>query len=288
MDQYIVLNKLKLGGRFLLKISTAVFQQFIKNRALSVAGGLAYTTLLGVVPLLVVGFAIFAALPQFDSLAANFKNVIFSHFIPTSGEVVEGYLFYFVEQTSNLSTVSTVILVVTAFLLMHSVDSAINTLWHNNEKRKIIVSLLIYCLVLVFGPMLIGVSIAVTSFVFSLPFITDAADIVGGTVYLLEYLPFALTTLSLWVIYIVLPKGYVSNKYAFISSIVAALLFEFSKQIFVWSITTFPTYQVIYGAFAVIPIFLVWVYLSWLIILLGAQMTSCLQFFEDHQEMQKK
>jgi len=287
VDQLIVLNKFKLGGRYVITVATAVVQQFIKNQGLTVAAGLAYTTLLGVVPLLVVGFAIFAALPQFESLATNFKGVIFSHFIPASGEVVEQYLFYFVEQTSKLSAISTAILVVTAFLLMYSVDSAINTLWHSNEKRKFFVSLLIYCVVLIFGPMLIGVSIAVTTFIFSLPLVTNAADIIGGTRFLLGYLPFLLTTLSLWVIYIVLPKGYVAKKPAFISSIIAALLFELTKQIFVWAITTFPTYQVIYGAFAVIPIFLVWVYLSWLIVLLGAQLISCLQYFEEHQNTQK-
>jgi len=287
VDQTIGLNKFKAGTRYVSTVASNVFQQFIKNQGLTVAAGLAYTTLLGVVPLLVVGFAVFAALPQFESLAANFKSVIFNHFIPTSGEVVEQYLFYFVEQTSKLSTISTAILVVTAFLLMYSVDSAINTIWHRNEKRKFIVTLLIYCVVLIFGPMLIGVSIAVTSFIFSLPLINNAADLVGGTRYLLGYIPFVLTTVSLWVIYIVLPKGVVSKKWAFIGSIIAALLFEFSKQIFVWSITTFPTYQVIYGALAVIPIFLVWVYLSWLIILLGAQLVSCLQYDEEHQSAGK-
>ena len=287
MDRQIVINKFQHGGQYLLKVATAVVQQYIKNQGLTVAGGLAYTTLLGVVPLLVVGLAVFTALPQFDSLAANFKDIIFNHFIPASGEVVEKYLFYFVEKTANLSTISTIFLIVTAFLLMYSVDSAINTLWHNNEKRKLIVTVLIYCLVLIFGPMLIGVSIAVTSFVFSLPLITDAADIFGGKAIFLSYLPFALTVVSLWVIYVVLPKGYVSKKHALTSSIVAASLFEFTKQFFVWYVTAFPTYQVIYGAFAVVPVFLFWVYISWLIILLGAQMTSCLQYFEEHEATEK-
>lgn len=269
----------KYVGRLVrvLSFSRIVLHQFVADQCFNRAAALAYTTLLTLVPLAVVGFAVFSAFPVFEPLATQLQEFVFRNFVPASGEVIREYLEQFSRQSSGLTALGMALLVVSALLLMHAIEDTFNTIWHVIGSRNLIASSVAYLLVLVVGPVLIGASLAVTTYIVTLPFITKTAGQVGMGEHLLEYMPFLFVWLAFALVYKFVPHIHVSMKHAALGSFIAAVLFELAKVVFAWYVTGYSTYQVIYGALASIPVFLVWVYISWVIILLGAVTTYCLK-----------
>ncbi len=269
-------QRVRLIQRFLRYL----FGAFIRDRCPEVAGVLSYTSLLSLVPLMAVSFAVFAAFPVFDDVTGKVQDFIFSNFVPAAGEVVEAHLQGFVAKASRLTAPGIVFLVVTALLLMSTIDRALNTIWKVRVRRRLLHAFMVYWAVLTLGPLLIGVSLVVTSYVVSLPLLTDAASSLGGAGFLLKLMPFLAGALAFTLLYAVVPNQGVPFRHALAGGAVAALLFELAKKAFALYVTHFPTYEAIYGALAAMPIFLVWIYLSWLVILLGAEFTHCLGTFQ--------
>ncbi|MGL5008138.1 MAG: virulence factor BrkB family protein [Plesiomonas sp.] len=246
-----------------------------ESRLTVTAGYLAYVTLLSLVPLVTVIFSVFTAFPVFVGITDKVKHFIFSNFVPATGDVVQNYLDQFVSNSSNMSAVGIIALVVTSLLLISAVDKALNAIWRSKHRRPAMVSFAVYWMILTLGPLLAGTSLVTSSYLLSLKLLTDTG-INGALDRLLVLLPMMLSLLSFWLLYSVVPTERVATRHALSGAIFAALLFEVSKKIFTLYITFFPSYQLIYGAMAVIPILFVWVYLSWCIVLLGAEVTAAL------------
>lgn len=240
------------------------------------AGNLAYVSLLALVPLVAVVFALFAAFPMFSDISLQLKHFIFANFLPATGDVIQRYIEQFVANSSKMTVVGACGLIVTSLLLMYSVDTALNTIWRSNRTRPKIYSFAIYWMVLTLGPLLAGTSLAISSYIFSLRW---ASEFNGVIDQLLRILPLLLSWIMFWLLYSVVPINRVPGKDAIIGSLVAALLFELGKKTFALYITAFPSYQLIYGVLAVVPILFVWVYWTWCIILLGAEITISLGEF---------
>ncbi len=256
------------GYRFVV----LVFSRFIAHGGLERAGSLAYTTLLSLVPLMTVVFAILTAFPVGERVNEVVQDFIFSNFIPAAGEVVHRYLLEFSSKASHLSGLGFMALLLVAVLLVHSIDRTFNAIWEVRRKRRPLNRFLVYWAVISLGPLLVGASLLVTSYLVSLPAVTEVtAEGVGKR--LLEWLPVAMSALAFALIYWLVPNRPVKGWHALAGGIFAAILFEWSKQAFAWYLTTFPTYEVVYGALAAVPIFLIWLYLSWLVVLLGAELT---------------
>jgi membrane protein len=268
----------------LVKFSHHVGKRFVADRCTHTASALTYTSLLALVPLLAIGFSIFTAFPVFRSLNDEIQDFIFTNFVPASQEMVRDYLLRFAEQASHLTAVGVGFLLVTALLLMETIDQALNDIWGVRQRRRGVSVFIVYWAVLSLGPLLVGVSLAVsltvTSYFVSLPLISDVDQMLGVKTFLLRSMPFFLTTTAFTLIYTVVPNRPVLFRHAFVGGLLAALLFEVAKRAFAFYVTQLATYQLVYGTLSAVPIFLIWVYLSWLIILLGAEITrSFISFY---------
>ncbi len=262
------LGDVKLFLKFLLG-------RFITNKSTQSATILSYTTLLSIVPLFAVCFSLIAAFPVVNDLRNDIQQFIFNNFIPASGEQMQVYFNEFIGKASKLTGLGILGLVVTALLLMSTIDSAMNKIWGVKATRNRIYEFIVYWAVLTLGPLLIGLSLAVTSYLFSLPFLADEGGAISKPT-LLRMLPFISESLAFSFIYMVLPNRKVNILHAFSGAVVAATLFELAKKGFALFVTQFSSYQAIYGALASIPIFLIWIYVSWLVVLFGAEFAHAL------------
>ena len=278
MNGESVMNKLLAGMVQMRGFMALVAERFVRHEALQNAASLTYTTLLSLVPLMTVTLAIFSAFPVADRVYLLIQDFVFENFVPTSSEVLQQYLSEFSSKASRLTGPGTAFLVVVALMMMASIDRALNAIWEVKTKRNFASKFLIYWAVLSLGPLLIGASVLVTSYIISLPILSEAASTgVGRT--LLALTPVTASALAFTMVYLVVPNRRVRVSHALIGGVFAAVLFEGAKRGFGFYITQFPTYEAIYGALASIPIFLVWLYLSWLVVLLGAELTHCLSLY---------
>ncbi|WP_116474699.1 virulence factor BrkB family protein [Zobellella maritima] len=259
-------------GRFLLK-------RINQDRLTVTAGYLAYITLLSLVPLVSVVFAMMSAFPMFAELRDTLQDFVFANFVPTAGEVVKQHIEGFVDNASGMTAIGVAALAVTAMLLISAIEQNFNHIWRVTHKRRWSVAFSTYWMILTLGPILAGASLAVSSYVVSLR-IFQAESFLGIGAVLLSLLPFILSCLMFVVFYMVVPNTRVRFGHAICGALVAALLFELAKRAFALYITQFPSYQLIYGALATIPILFVWVYVSWLVALLGAELTASLGDYE--------
>ncbi|MBQ4848101.1 virulence factor BrkB family protein [Pseudoalteromonas sp. MMG013] len=239
------------------------------------AGYLAYVTLLSLVPLIAVGVAIFSAFPGFEDTRLAIENFIFNNFVPTSTDSIKAHISAFTGNANQMTAVGISFLAAIALLLIRNVDSALNRIWRVVEKRPLMISFAIYWMVLTLGPVLLGASIGVTSYIVSLVSFADQG-IPGFSGFLLKLLPYVISMAGFIMLYTLVPNTRVSFRAAIPGALFAALLFELTKKGFAMYISHFPSYEVIYGAVATVPILFVWVYLSWIVVLLGAEFTVCL------------
>ncbi|WP_413726135.1 virulence factor BrkB family protein [Sodalis sp. RH16] len=246
-----------------------------QDRLTVLAGHLAYVSLLSLVPLVTVVFALIAAFPVFSDVSVELKNFIFNNFMPATGNVIQRYLEQFMLNTSKMTVVGTCGLIVTSLLLIYSVDTVLNTIWRSKKKRPLIFSFAVYWMVLTLGPLLTGASMALSSYLLSITWLQSTGSSLFATVALRVF-PLLLSCASFWLLYSVVPTVRVPSRDALAGALVAGLLFELGKKVFGLYVTMFPSYQLIYGVLAVIPILFLWVYWSWCIVLLGAEITVSL------------
>ena len=263
-------------------------QHFYQLRGMQTASSLAYTTLLSIVPLVAVMFGLFGKISILQGVSESIQNFIFANFVPQFGWTVQGYIAGFSEKASQLTISGSMVLVVIAILLMATIDNAFNRIWFVKNKRNPVARLLVYWAVLTMGPLLIGVGLASTSYFLSLPVVADVDSSFNIKTRLLSWLPFLTTSVAFTLLYILVPNCHVPKKHALFGGVVCAVLFEFAKYGFGIYVRAMPGYENIYGAISVIPLFLIWIYVSWMIVLFGAHITFCLSSFRLQDEMEQR
>lgn len=254
--------------------------KFQQQRCVETAASLSYTSLLSLVPLLAVLFAGFSTFPVFQELFDQLQTFIFKNFIPSSSEVIQEYLTEFVGKASRLTLIGLISLFVIALMLLWSIDEALNKIWGAKKNTNYLRVFLTYWAVLTLGPILIGTSIIVTSFLTSLSFISDTVDFLGINTVFWSLVPVFLTLLTFTLVYLIIPNSQVRVIHALIGGITATILFETAKEGFAFYISHNTTYTNLYGTLAALPIFLIWLYISWLVTLWGAVTTRCLELFD--------
>lgn len=269
-------RRLSTSVRKTIRFWAFVFEHFNLDNCFSTAAALAFATVLSLVPLMVVSVTILRMTSVSNKWSQQATDFIFNNFVPTTGEVVQQYLQTFMEQSAHLTGLGAVFLTFTALMMLFTMENVFNTIWRVPRQRRGMAAVLVYGAVLILTPLFLVGSIALSSYFFSMNFFLEVTSGEQRSRWLTVYVPFLLTTGGLTFLYAVMPNRRVKIRYALFGGIVAAILFELSKRGFSIYIANFPTYQVLYGALAAIPIFLFWIYLAWVVILFGAEVAHAL------------
>ncbi len=267
---------IKTAWRHLAAFALALPRRLFEDRLTQAAGSLTYTTLLSIVPLLAVALALSTAFPAFDRVIDELRNYLVKNFLPEARGVhaVVGQLNNFAAGAGRLTGVGLAVLGVTAVMLMLSIDDILNRLFRVEHKRSLSQRIVMYWAVLTLGPLLMGAGLSMTSALAASSFGILTLDELAQTA--LRLLPFALTWAALTALYVLVPNRHVPLMAALAGGLLAGTAFELAKRGFAIFVSGFPTYTLIYGAFAALLIFLIWVYVSWLIVLVGATFTATL------------
>lgn len=253
-----------------------VAQRFNEDRCAQAASSLTFTTLLSLVPLITVAVTVFAAFPVFTDLMVQAKIFMLTNLVPEiAGKIITVYMEEFANKAAKLTLLGIVGLTITALLLINTIDRAFNTIWRVRRPRAMVQRLLTYWAVLSIGPVILGASLSVTYYLvsFSLGYVRHIPLISQAG---LKFVPVALMSFGFTLLYFVVPNRYVPFRHALAGGLLAGVAFELMKRAFALYITHFPIYTLVYGTFATFPIFLLWIYFSWLVILLGAVVAAAL------------
>lgn len=259
----------------LIELFRLAARRFDEDRCLLTASSLTFTTLLSLVPVITVALTLISAFPVFASLTGAIEEFVFDNMVPDAAELVFQYSDQFAENAAKLTTVGIIFLAVTAVMMLLTIDGAFNEIWRVQRPRPLVQRLVVYWTLITVGPILMGASLSLTSWLVSIS-VGWVKDVPGAGMAILKTVPVGLTSLALALLYFFMPKRSISAKDALIGGVFAGILLEFMKHGFGYYITNFPTYKLVYGAFAAVPVFLMWLYLSWLIVLLGAVVVAAL------------
>ena len=281
MTGYIInsKNKFFMFFQIIFARTSYILRHFYLSNGMQVASSLAFTSLLSLVPLLTVMFGLFGEISVLQNFSTLIQNFIFANFVPEFGQTIEQYIYIFSMKASQLTISGSVFLVLIAMMLLATIDNSFNRIWKIKKKRNPIKRILIYFSLLIMGPLLIGIGLALTSYLLSIPVIADVDTTFNVKTHLLGWLPFLMTSIAFILLYILVPNCYVYKKYAVSAGVICAILFELAKYGFGIYVKEMSGYENIYGALAILPLFLVWIYISWVIILFGAHITFCLSSF---------
>lgn len=252
------------------------------------AAALTYTTLFALVPLITVTFSALSMIPALQESKGEIEQLLMGSLVPSSGDAVMGYLSEFSEQARKLTTIGIILLMVTAFMMLRNIEDSFNQVWLLKRGRKGLSSFLLYWAILSLGPLMLSAGLAVSSYISSMSLWKEDWVPTSGVLLLGIVVPYITSFLVFTLIYWAVPNCKVPLKHAATGGAIVALLFELGQEVFAEASTFFPTYQLIYGAFAAVPLFLLWLFLSWSVILLGAEIVFLLGVSDDDEEVVAK
>lgn len=253
-----------------------LLQRFAEIGIVRIAGSLTYTTLLALVPLLTVMLVVITAFPVFNDITAVFIDFIRSTVVPSGASVIVDYLNEFKTAAGRLTSIGIVMMVVTSLMLVQTIDETFNRIWRVQQQRSLFIRLPIYWMLLTLGPLVLGISISVSTYfmrldsVSHLPYFAIVLKFFGQLIF---------DTVFFCILFRVVPNCYVPMKHALVGAVVTSILLETVKWGFSVYINGFSSYHLIYGAFAAIPVFLIWLQMLWMVILFGALFTACLSYW---------
>lgn len=247
-----------------------LLQRFREDRLGITASSLTFTTLTSLVPLVTVMLALFSAFPMFSTFQGALEKYFLQALVPDSiARPVLSALTQFANKSNRLGAAGLVVLLVTALALMLTIDRTLNAIWRVRTPRPIAQRVLVYWGAVTLGPLLLGVSLSITSYAISASK-GIVGSLPGGVSLLLQMLEFALLAFGVAGLFRFVPNTHVRWPHALAGGVFVAIGFELAKRLLGWYLRSVPSYAIVYGAFATVPIFLVWIYLSWVIVLLGA------------------
>ncbi|MEE8505120.1 MAG: YihY family inner membrane protein, partial [Kiloniellales bacterium] len=240
------------------------------------AGGLGYVSLLAVVPLIAIGLAVLAGFPVFEPWRGQVRDFLLAVLVADAGVEVREQLAVFIANASRMTGPGLAFLALAAILLMANVNGALNAIWRVAEPRPLALRFAVYWAVLTLGPLSIGASLSVSGYAFAAVAWFGVETGAGGLVDLSWLVSFALAATGFALLYFLVPNRAVRAWHALAGGFVAALLFEGLKRGFGLYLEHFPSYEVVYGALAAVPVFLIWLYLAWTAALFGAEIAAAM------------
>jgi membrane protein len=261
--------------------SRLLYERFIATRCPHVAGSLTFTTLLALVPLVTVTLGVFSNFPAFDALGAALGQFLQRNILPEfAAQIVTTYALEFSDKAARLTLIGTIALIITVLWLLHTIDAVLNDIWGVRKPRPLLTRVAVYWVALTLGPAALAGSIFVTGQVVttSIAYIGESA---AAHVFSAMLVPLVLLGVLFSFLFFAAPNHPVRVLHALIGGFAAAFAFLLMQRLFGLFLVRFPTYTLIYGTFAALPIFLVWLYLSWVVVLLGAILAATFpEFFE--------
>ena len=265
-----------LNLRWWLAFSKMVAIRTRNQKLAQVASSLTFTTILSLVPVVTVALAVFTVFPGFSSFQKDLQSYFVQSFLPADmAETILTYINLFAEKAKSLTAAGIAFLVITALTTMLTVDRVFNEIWNVHRPRSLIAKISLYWSIITLSPLLIGASLSLSSIIFKGAY-SDVEEVRWITRLLFSGTPYLLTVLAFTLLYSTVPNRPVRWKDALVGGGLAALLFEAFKTGFAYYITHFGGYTKLYGALAAFPVFLLWIYLSWIIVLLGATVVAAL------------
>jgi len=262
-----------------IQFAQVTLAEFQRDKLVIRASGLAYSSLLAAVPLVAVAFAIFSAFGAFDEVKRRVQEFLFTQFLPTFQDEIVVYFNQFADGARSLGVIGSLALILTSILLLDSVESNFNEIWHVTTRRKIISKITSYTSVLVFGTLLLGASLTFSARIKAalfrdVSFDPGMLEKLGGWLF-----PLALSFFAFLLLYLIVPFTRVQLKSAVLGAAIGSVFWELGKNLFANWIGESVRYSTIYGSLAVIPIFLIWLYITWIIVLLGLEIAFAHQHF---------
>ena len=250
--------------------------RFRDDRMGLTASSLTFTTSLALVPFFTVALAVFTAFPMFSKMQGTLQAWLVQSLIPEDiARQVLGYLTQFSRQASKLGGAGLGVLLVTAIALILTIDRTLNNIWRVKKPRRLTQRILIYWAAITLGPVLLGASLALTSFL-----VSASSGLVGSMPAPLRWVingfQFVIVAGGMAALYRYVPNTYVKWSHAWVGGVFVALGIELAKKALSLYLSSVPTYSLIYGAFATLPILLVWIYVAWVIVLMGAVIAAYL------------
>jgi len=253
----------------LFDIPIAVIQRFRSDRLPRHAASLAFSSLLALAPMMTIALV---ALSSVDNMGVLVEDFIYQFLVPAASNDVKLYIDEFATRAGKLTIVGGGAFLLTALLLLSNIESSFNDIWRVKEGRSLSAKLTVYWSLVTLGPLLMGASLTMSAYVMSLSLFTGQVASIGAVL-----VPILLMALAFLLLYLVMPNVRVSLMHALVGAIVASTLFEATKRGFQVYLENFADYEVVYGAMAALPIFLIWIYLSWVVALIGAEVVAVLQ-----------
>jgi len=254
-----------------------VWHRFNEDRCFESAAVLAYGSILAIVPLLAAALGIASSFPVFGEWRDALSDFLFANFVPEAARQVQDYLLRFADAASHLTLAGVVGVLLSALIIMSAVEDTFNRIWRVEAPRPLLTRFLVYWTTLTLGPVLMIASMALSQSLF------DWSRSIGVSGWarsgLLQLVPLVVELAGFSLAYSIIPNRPVAWRHALIGGVLATVLFELAKSGFGLYLREVPSYQQIYGALAVLPIFLIWVFLSWAVLLLGASIAASLSAF---------
>lgn len=248
--------------------------RFREDRLGLTAGSLTFTTLIAIVPLLTVMLALFTAFPMFSNFQDALQKYFLQSLVPDNiAKPVMGALTQFASKAHKVGSVGLVVLVISALALMLTIDRTLNAIWRVRKPRPIAQRVLVYWAAITLGPLVLGVSLSLTSYAISASRGLVGA-MPGGVRLVLDVVEFVLLAATLAGLYHYVPNTHVRWRHAIAGGVFVSVGMELAKRVLGWYVGSVGSYSTVYGAFATVPIFLLWLYTAWVIVLLGAVMAA--------------
>jgi membrane protein len=255
-----------------------VVKRWQDDRCPLIAGSLTYTTILALAPMFAVGVAVLSSAPFFGEVMDKFRIFLKLNLTPEVAEtIITQYIPQLARNAHRLTLVGGSLVLVAAVWMLLTIDRTLNTIWRVRRSRPYWVSISGYMALIFAAPVLIGVGVTVTTYLLQLR--TEVNALPGFQTMFLHLVPTAMSTLAFFLVYRIIPHHKVPWQHALFGALIAGLLFEIAKELFEIYVHATPAFNRVYGAFAAIPVFLIWIYFSWLVVLFGAELTACAPYW---------
>lgn len=272
--------------------TTKDFLFFLTRRAQNdtifrVAASLSYTSLIAIVPLFAIGLAIFSAFPVFDGVKEQVQEFLLRNFVPTIEQEVSQYFAEFINATAQLTTIGVIGIAITAILMLSTIENSLNFIFKVNRPRRLTTKITLYWTVITLGPLLLGTAFSLRGYLYTLHKLMPE-DLVSTQLLISNLIPPLITMMVLLFVYVLVPNKKIKINNALIGSLVAVILFAFLRKGFGWFMLKTATYKTLYGALATLPVFLIWMYLAWAVVIFGAVVTAALEEYQQLDERSLK